>query len=104
MVRTGEGISDIAYLLATSLTPEDRKTFECSLIDFYIESLSSKGIADLNPEKIRQRYRAHLIYPFEAMLISLAIGDILDITANKTLIKRTVSAIEDNHSFSEPPI
>jgi len=101
MVRTGEGISDISYFLATSLNPEDRKVSEHQLVDFYIKKLSAKGITNLEPKQIHQRYRAHLIYPLEAMLVTLAIGDMMDIEANKTLIKRASSAIEDNNTLSE---
>jgi len=101
MVRTGEGISDIAYLLATSLTAETRKENEKQLVTHYIESLSNNGITDLNPEQVQQRYRAHLIYPLEAMLVTLAVGDMMDLKANELLIKRAALAVKDNNSFSE---
>lgn len=99
MVRTGEGISDIAYFLATSLDSDIRKANEYQLINHYINELSKKGISNLNPKYIHQRYQAHLIYPLEAMLVTLAVGDMMDLAANKTLIKRAASAVEDNNTF-----
>ncbi len=101
MVRTGEGISDIAYFLATSLDSNIRKANEYQLINHYIKELSKKDIANLNPEQIHQRYRSHLIYPLEAMLVTLAVGDMINLAANKTLIKRAASAVEDNNTFIE---
>ncbi|MFK5950063.1 MAG: phosphotransferase [Methylococcales bacterium] len=101
MVRTGEGISDIAYFLATSLDSHTRKANEYQLIKHYIKELSKRGITHLNPKQIHQRYRVHLIYPLEAMLVTLAVGDMMDLAANKTLIKRAASAVEDNNTFIE---
>lgn len=100
MVRIGEGISDIAYFLSTSLTPESRKNNEHALITHYIEHLTRLGISKINPDRMLQRYKAHLIYPFEAMLVTLAVGDMMELDANKSLIERTAAAIEDNDAFS----
>lgn len=100
MVRIGEGISDIAYLLATSLKPEDRKKHELMLIKHYTLTLSNLGITNIITEQLHQRYRAHLIYPLEAMIITLAVGGMMELNANHTLIKRTASAVEDNNTFA----
>lgn len=100
MVRIGEGISDIAYFLATSLCPETRRESEIGLITHYIKHLTSLGVSEINLEKTIQRYRAHLVYPFEAMLVTLAVGDMMELEANKTLIERTAKAVSDNTAFS----
>lgn len=100
MVRIGEGISDIAYFLATSLNPKTRHSHEKQLIQHYIDCLKKHHIPEVDSEKIYQRYRAHLIYPFEAMLITLAVGGMMDLEANKILIQRAAAAVNDNHAFS----
>jgi hypothetical protein len=104
MVRIGEGISDTAYFLATSLAPEIRKTNETQLLKHYIQSLTANGVPGIDFEQIKHRYFAHLVYPFEAMLITLAVGGMMDLDANLKLIKRAASAIKYNDAFSALPI
>lgn len=100
MVRIGEGISDIAYFLATSLDPEIRRSNENQLLDYYVQQLSKHQNIKINTEQIKQRYRAHLIYPFEAMLITLAVGGMMHQETNLKLIARATSAAADNNTFS----
>jgi len=104
MVRMGEGIGDIAYFLATSLEPATRKANEKKLVHHYTETLASKGIKNINTDYLQQKYRAHLVYPFEAMLITLAIGDMMELKANHLLIKRTAAAVNDNNTFAALPL
>ncbi len=99
MVRSGEGISDIAYLLATALQPKTRQAEEKSLIKHYNNCLRKHGIYDFNDPFIYQRYQAHLCYPLEAMLVTLAVGGMMELSANKTLIQRCAIAVEQNNSF-----
>ena len=100
MVRIGEGISDISYFLATSLDSKSRRANENQLIEHYIKSLADQGIKQLDFKHIKQRYRAHLVYPFEAMLVTLAVGGMMDLEANHKLIARAASAVADNNAFS----
>ncbi len=99
MVRIGEGIGDVAYFLATSLKPHIRKENEIQLINHYISSLRGNEVSGIDSEQMLNRYRAHLTYPFEAMLVTLAVGKMMELKANETLIERAVSAVEDNNSF-----
>lgn len=101
LVRIGEGISDIAYFLATSLESKTRKAHEISLIAHYQQVLADEGISTPNLTKLFQRYRAHLIYPFEAMIVTLAIGGMMELESNLELIRRTAAAIEDLNVFEE---
>ena len=100
MVRIGEGISDIAYFLTTSLNPETRRNNEKRLIQHYIDRLIKHGVTGINTEEILQKYRAHLIYPLEAMLITLAVGSMMNLKTNRTLIIRAATAVNNNHAFS----
>lgn len=102
MVRTGEGISDIAYLLATSMTPEDRRRHEVALLKHYVGELQNKGI-NVTLTEMLPRYRAHLVYPFEAMLVTLAVGGMMVRQDNLEMIRRAAAAVEELDAFSELP-
>ena len=99
LVRFGEGISDVAYFLATSLSTENRRLNEAELIALYAQCLIDKGVVEVNTNLLMQRYRAHLIYPFEAMLVTLAIGGMMNVESNHELIRRTVAAVDDLDVF-----
>lgn len=104
LVRFGEGISDVAYLLATSLTPETRRNHETRLVAAYAEALQDNGITEIELGHLLQRYRAHLAYPFEAMVVSLAVGGMMKLENNYELIRRTAAAVDDLDAFSALPI
>jgi hypothetical protein len=53
---------------------------------------------------MQQRYRAHLIYPFEAMIVTLAIGGMMSLESNHELLRRTAAAVEDLDVFSAIPM
>lgn len=103
LVRTGEGISDVAYFLATALSPEIRRLHEANLLSSYVRILMNNGVAGIDLASQLQRYRAHLVYPFEAMLVTLAIGGMMDLESNLELIRRTVAAVEDLDAFAVMP-
>lgn len=100
LVRFGEGISDIAYFLSTALKPEIRRLYEASLIAIYAQGLEDNGVAGIDVNELQQRYRAHLIYPFEAMIVTLAIGGIMNQEINHELIRRTATAVEELDAFA----
>ncbi len=100
LVRFGEGISDIAYFLATSLQPELRRSHERALVNLYTDCLQKEGVTGLDAEQLFERYRTHLVYPFEAMLVTLAIGGMMHLESNQELIRRTVAAVADLDAFS----
>jgi hypothetical protein len=103
LVRIGEGISDVAYFLATALNPEIRRLHEANLLSNYVRILMDNGVAGIDLASQLQRYRAHLVYPFEAMLITLAIGGMMDLESNLELIRRTATAVEDLDAFAVMP-
>jgi len=100
LVRFGEGISDIAYFLATALSPESRRLHETRLIAIYAQCLEDSGITGIDSKTLMQRYRAHLVYPFEAMIVTLAVGGMMNLECNHKLIRRTAAAVEDHKAFS----
>lgn len=100
LVRMGEGIGDVAYFLATALEPEVRRRHEKSLLRLYAEQLAEKGCEELHEERLFRRYQAHLVYPFEAMTITLAIGGMMNHDSNTEMIRRAAAAIEDHDSLN----
>jgi hypothetical protein len=99
LVRLGEGIGDVAYFLATALDPSVRREHEKSLVDQYRLELEHAGVSGLDGSGLFQRYQMHLVYPFEAMVITLAIGGMMQRASNLELIKRTTAAVSDHASF-----
>jgi len=104
LVRIGEGISDISYFLATALDPEIRRNHENNFLEMYLHVLAEKGIAEIEKKSLLHRYRAHLVYAFEAMIMTLAVGGMMPIASNIELIRRTAQAIEDHNALSVLPI
>ena len=98
LVRTGEGVADVAYFLATSLETELRRQYENRLLRLYCASLAQEGIT-LEFAVLWDRYRLHLGYPFEAMLLTLAVGGLMDLEGNRTMIQRAVAAVIDHQVF-----
>jgi len=100
LVRWGEGVGDIAYFLATGLQPELRRAHERSLLQHYAAELERAGVAAVNDNALFRRYQAHLVYPFEAMTVTLAIGGMMQAEANLELVRRTAIAAADHDSFA----
>lgn len=100
LIRMGEGISDIAYFLATALDPECRRAYEKELLALYLTTLDKLGVRELDEGQLYQRYRAHLVYPLEAMILTMAIGDMMERTSNIELIRRASAAVEDHDAFA----
>ena len=103
-VRIGEGISDISYFLSMAVKPEIRRLHEDNLLALYKNELINNGVPSSEVRDMRQRYRAHLIYPFEAMIVTLAIGGMMGSEHNRELLSRTIEAIEDHDVFSSIPM
>lgn len=100
LVRMGEGIGDVAYFLATSLNPDCRRAHESELLNLYQASLTKHRVDEIDKNTLFQRYRAHLSYAFEAMIVTLAIGGLMERSSNIELIKRTSAAVEDHDSLA----
>jgi aminoglycoside/choline kinase family phosphotransferase len=100
LIRVGEGIGDIAYFLATALEPDCRRAHEKRLLHLYSTCLAEHGVEALDDRQLLQRYRAHLAYPLEAMVVTLAIGGMLERNANLSLIRRALAAAWDHDAFA----
>lgn len=103
LVRIGEGAGDLAYLLTTILSPENRRQHEQALVQHYTTILQESGVQQTHPE-LFARYRAHCCYAFEAMVITLAIGDMMELDNNLELIRKTATAVHDLNCFEALPL
>ena len=103
MVRIGEEISDVSYFLATALDPGVRREHEIGLLSRYHEIMVSNSPKTPDFKDLLNRYRAHLVYPFEAMIVTLAVGGMMQLESNLAMISRVACAIEDHDSFALLP-
>ncbi len=99
MVRIGEGIGDVSYFMATALEPELRRQIEIDLLFRYYGILSKHKQWKTGFNHLLKRYRAHLAYPFEAMVVTLAIGGLMRLDSNLEMLKRSAIAAADHDSF-----
>ncbi len=67
----GRWSHDVAYLLATALTIEDRRAGERELLELYRERLSAAGGPELPREEVWLAYRQGLLYPYFAWIYTL---------------------------------
>lgn len=100
LVRIGEGIGDVAYFMATALEPEMRRAHEAELLAMYRHGLTRRGIKGVDAATLWERYRAHLCYPLEAMVVTLAVGGMMDSDSNLKLIYRAAAAVADHDAFA----
>ncbi|MGY6275899.1 phosphotransferase [Methylomonas sp. MgM2] len=100
LVRWGEGVGDVAYFLATALEPEVRRKHEKDLLTQYVAGLVKAGADQVDERQTFRRYQAHLVYPFEAMTVTLAIGGMMRHESNVEMIKRAAAAVDDHDSFA----
>ncbi|RMG08597.1 MAG: aminoglycoside phosphotransferase family protein, partial [Planctomycetota bacterium] len=99
LVRVGEGVGDVAYLLACGLDPVERRAHERELLGRYAKRLARGGVR-ADPDALYERYRAHTVYAFEAMVVTLAVGDMMDEGAARALVRRAAQAAADLDAFA----
>lgn len=103
LVRLGEGVSDVAYFLATALMPETRHQHEENLLKLYADTLNDNGVVGVNKDNLMPRYRVHCCYAFEAMLVTLAVGGMMRLDSNLELIRRSATAVKELEAFCVLP-
>lgn len=101
IVMQGCWAFDVAYAIASSLTVEDRRDWECELLRFYLDRLHAADGPMLAFDAAWRRYRQHLIYPWFCWLMTAA-GPVVPFLPNMqtdrtslAIIARIAQAIED---------
>ncbi len=96
LCRAGPWARDVAYLLATSLDPETRRSVERDLLADYRHRL---GPAAPNANQAWLDYRRHIAYAVEAMLVTAGVGVMMPKSTSQTLLSRAAAAAGDLDSF-----
>jgi aminoglycoside phosphotransferase (APT) family kinase protein len=99
MVRIGNPVGDLAYLLATALTPEQCVREQEGLIDHYVTMLARLGVEDVSLAWVREQVSLHLVRALEAMLVTAGIGGLMPDDAAMTYIERAVAAVAINDTL-----
>lgn len=88
---------DVAYFLAGTPTPEDRKEHQAALLDYYLGELCMAGISPPDPGELRQQYQWHTAYVWVAAVTTLVMGSQWQ-PANYVMrtMQRLNQAIEDS--------
>ncbi|MCY3633380.1 MAG: phosphotransferase [bacterium] len=97
LCREGPWARDVAYLLATSLDPETRRSAEWDLLADYLSQL---GPVAPNFDQAWLAYRRHVVYAVEAMLVTAAVGVMMPKATSLVLVDRTATAALDLDSFN----
>jgi Phosphotransferase enzyme family len=100
LVRAGPWASDVAYLLATSLSADERRTHERRLLEHYLDALVGAGGRPPAVADAWQAYVANLVYPLEAMVVTLAFGAMQPPAAVRRVIERAAAAVVDHDAFA----
>ena len=96
LCRAGPWARDVAYLLATSLDPETRRSTERDLLANYLNQL---GPVAPTVDEAWLAYRRNVAYAVEAMLVTAAVGVMMPKSTSITLVNRTARAAADLDSF-----
>jgi hypothetical protein len=100
LVRAGPWASDVAYLLATSLAPDQRRQHERRLVEGYLDALGRAGGRPPTLAEAWRAYVANLVYPLEAMVVTLALGAMQPADAVKLVVQRAAAAVADHDAFA----
>ena len=96
LCRAGPWARDVAYLLATSLDPETRRSAEKDLLAEYLGRLGPNAPT---PDHAWLAYRRNAAYALEAMLVTAAVGVMMPKSTSFTYVERTAAAAADLDSF-----
>lgn len=100
VARRASGPRDLAYFLSGSLSTEQRRATELSLLDLYHQTLSDSGVEGYTAEELRRDLQAGLAAPLTTWVIA---GAMLDFSsARGTDLVRQVcvrlgAMLEDHH-------
>jgi hypothetical protein len=100
LVRAGPWASDVAYLLATTLSTDDRRAHERRLVSTYLDALRAAGGLPPAPAEAWRECVANFVYPLEAMVVTLALGAMQPADAVESVVRRASAAVADHDAFA----
>jgi hypothetical protein len=99
LVRAGPWAADVSYLMATGLGQEDRRQHEHGLLAGYLDELAAAGGHPPPMDVAWRQYVDHLVYPLEAMVITLALGAMQPPEQVRRVVARTAAAVGDHDAI-----
>ena len=100
LVRAGPWASDVAYLLATSLPTDERRAHERQLLERYLDAVVANGVRPPTSSEAWRAYVANLVYPLEAMVVTLALGAMQPASMVGPVVSRAAAAVVDHNAFA----
>jgi hypothetical protein len=102
-VAHGHYARDLAYMLATALTVDDRRAWERVLVERYVERLSARAGRDIGFDEAWRRYREQMLHALWMWTITLCHSPLLPamqpVAASHTAIIRIATAMADLESL-----
>lgn len=101
----GRGAWDVGYFLSQSLTSDTRRNIEDDLIARYAERLAERGI-DYPSEELRRDYRITTAWGFIYPVMAggrIEVVNERNLELTRTMLSRSVAAIEDHDGLSLRP-
>jgi hypothetical protein len=86
--------------MATGLGQEDRRQHEHELLAGYLDELAVAGGHPPSEGVAWRQYVDHLVYPLEAMVITLALGAMQPPQRVKQVVARAAAAVVDHDAIS----
>jgi hypothetical protein len=99
LVRAGPWARDVAYFCATALDAHDRAAWERELLEQYLDRLGSNRVSAPSFDNAWREYRRHLVYAFEAMVVTLALGVMQPEARVRPVVARTAAAVVAHDAF-----
>lgn len=105
-VSQSKGVFDVAYFLAWSLQPEQRRAKEMELLGMYHSMLLDSGVAGYDFDQCLKEYRLFMLFTF---IRGVLVGANVDLSHERvgrllrTLLERTVAAVLDLKSVDLLP-
>jgi len=98
-VAQGRGITDIAYFMIRSISPEQRRKTEHSLVKRYHDSLVKKGVNNYSFDDCWAEYQHAFFWPFMVVLAAVSTGGkafVSNPERFKVTLERLTAFIEDH--------
>jgi hypothetical protein len=96
-VVRARGTQELGYFIGQSLTPDDRRRLERSLVSHYADCLVANGVEGFGSEECWEDYRYSLVYAFAygAIMAGLDASDAAAQAKVGMVLARVATAVED---------
>jgi hypothetical protein len=102
IVARGDYAFDLAQIISTSLTVDDRRAWEHELVELYVQEVAAHGGPALDLDAVRAAYRAQLVANLSWWTPTLARSvdfDFHDQQGTLEVIRRVTTAIDDHDAL-----